>query len=131
MKTLVKTFLVSAAAIGISVAALSPASADDRWHHGGWGLGAAGLATGLIVGSAVASEPRYYEEPRYYDDEFAPPPPPSGYYGAPRRYEPVASNLRPWSPGWAQYCENRFRTFDGRTGTYVGNDGARHFCVVS
>lgn len=134
MNKIMKTMALTAAAAAISVAAITPALADGRWHHHGgygWGLGAAGLATGLVVGSAIASEPRYYDGPVDYDDEYAPPPPP-GYYGAPRRYVPVASgDLRPWSPDWMQYCESRYRTFDNRTGTFVGNDGARHFCIAS
>ncbi len=140
MKTFGKTILLSAAAVAMTVASLTPAAADDRWHHGsGWGFGAAGLATGLIVGSAIASQPRYAEPRYYYDDGYAPPPPPRYYY--PRRvyYAPpppppvyypsaYAGSLRPWSPAWTRYCYNRYATFDGRTGTYVGYDGARHFC---
>ncbi|MET0747272.1 MAG: BA14K family protein [Rhizobium sp.] len=138
MKIFGKTILLSAAAVALTVASLSPAAADDRWHHGnGWGYGAAGLATGLIVGSAIASQPSY--GPGYYDDdEYAPPPPryyqrrafyapppPPAYY--PRAY---AGSLRPWSPAWSRYCYDRYATFDGRTGTFVGYDGARHFCTA-
>jgi len=142
MKTLGKTILLSAAAVALTVASLSPASADDRWHHGhgwggnGWGYGAAGLATGLIVGSAIASQPRYVE-PGYYDDEYAPPPPPRYYYPRRAYYAPpppppayYAGGLRPWSPQWSRYCYDRYSTFDGRTGTFVGYDGARHFCTA-
>lgn len=144
MKIFGKTILLSAAAVALTVASLSPASADDRWHHGngnGWGYGAAGLATGLIVGSAIAgSQPRYAEPGYYYDDEYAPPPPPRYYYPRRAYYAPppppayyprqYAGNLRPWSPQWSRYCYNRYSTFDGRTGTFVGYDGARHFCTA-
>jgi len=145
MKTIGKTILLSAAAVALTVASLSPASADDRWHHhrgyNAWGLGAAGLATGLIVGSAIASQPTY-AEPRYYYDEGYPPPPPPYYYQRRAYYAPpppppayypraYAGGLRPWSPQWSRYCYDRYQTFDGRTGTYVGNDGARHFCVAN
>jgi len=137
MKSLVKSILISAAAVAMTVAVITPASADDHWHHhhgsSGWAYGAAGLATGLIVGSAIANQPRYYDDeyaasPRYYDDEYAAPP--SYYYAPPRRtyYVPVARSLRPWTPAWSRYCYDRYRTFDGRTGTYVGSDGVRHFC---
>ena len=140
MKRLVKSILISAAAVAMTVAVITPASADDHWHHhhgiGGWGYGAAGLATGLIVGSAIANQPRYYDDeyaasPRYYDDEYAPAP--SYYYRpAPRAYYvPVAGSLRPWTPAWSRYCYDRYMTFDDRTGTYVGNDGVRHFCLAS
>lgn len=132
MNIFTKTMATSIAVGVITLGAVSSAFAFDRWHHHdyGWGLGAAGLATGLVVGSAIASEPRYYDGPKYYGDEYAPPPPPPGYYGTPRRYVD-AGGLRPWSPSWERYCESRYRTFDGRTGTFVGNDGARHFCVGS
>jgi BA14K-like protein len=136
MKIFGKTILLSAAAVALTVASLSPAAADDRWHHGnGWGYGAAGLATGLIVGSAIASQPSYGYG--YYDDEYAPPPPPRyyyprrAYYAPPPSYSAYAGGLRPWSPQWSHYCYDRYRTFDGRTGTFVGSDGARHFCVAS
>ena len=135
MKNLVKSILISAAAVAMTVAVITPASADDHWHHhhgsSGWAYGAAGLATGLIVGSAIANQPRYYDQQQYYyDDEYAPPP--RYYYGAPRRtyYVPVAGSLRPWTPAWSRYCYDRYMTFDGRTGTYIGNDGVRHFCVA-
>lgn len=135
MRTMmIKAITISAVALAIGAAAASSASADDRWHHrgsDGWAFGAAGLATGLVVGSALASEPAYYDGPVYYDDDYAAPPPPR-YYVAPRQYIPVvAGGEQPWSPGWVQYCMNRYRTFDDRTGTFVGNDGARHFCVAS
>jgi hypothetical protein len=133
MKPLMKTILLSAAAATFALASVSDASAWDRWHHGGWhgggwGYGAAGLAGGLLLGSAIASQPRYY-----YDDEYAPPPvryyapPPPVYYPGPY----AGNGLRPWSPQWMRYCEGRYRTFDARSGTFVGNDGMRHFCVPS
>jgi BA14K-like protein len=110
------------------------------WHHGyggwgggGWGYGAAGLATGLIIGSAIAQPgyygSGYYGSGYYGDGGYAPPP--RYYYGAPRRYYVNDAGLRPWSPAWSRYCFSRYRTFDGRTGTFVGNDGARHFCVAN
>lgn len=150
MKSIGKTLLLVAAAAAMTVASLSTASADDRWRHNGWGHNGgyhggyrhdgwgrngwgigAGILGGAILGSALASEPRYY------DDEYAPPP--VEYYAPPRRvyYAPApyartyAGGLQPWSPSWVRYCEGRYRTFDGRTGTYVGNDGGRHFCVAS
>lgn len=135
MKTIGKTILFSAAAVALTVATLSPAAAWDRWHHGaGWGIGAAGLATGLIVGSAIASQPTYVE-PGYYYGDYPPPPPPRYYYPRRAYYAPpppayYAEGLRPWTPEWSRYCYDRYRTFDGRTGTFVGNDGARHFCMA-
>jgi hypothetical protein len=36
----------------------------------------------------------------------------------------------PWSEAWFDYCRGKFRSFDSKTGTYLGYDGHRHFCVV-
>jgi hypothetical protein len=36
--------------------------------------------------------------------------------------------MEPWSREWFRYCSNRYRSFDGRTGTFMGYDGQRHFC---
>jgi BA14K-like protein len=41
---------------------------------------------------------------------------PQGYAGGPPADDPVAS------------CMQRFRSYDPRTGTYLGNDGQRHSC---
>lgn len=54
---------------------------------------------------------------------------------APRRVErpriyaaPVAGRPEPWSAAWYSYCESRYRSFDPRSGTFLGYDGQRHFC---
>ena len=31
-------------------------------------------------------------------------------------------------PGWIAYCARRYRSFDPYTGTFLGNDGLRHYC---
>jgi hypothetical protein len=148
MKGLVKSILIAGAAAAMTVATITPAAADwhhgynnwhrgwggGGWHHGyggwggGWGYGAAGLGAGLIIGSALA-QPGYYG-PGYYGG-YGYAPPPRYYYAPARRYYVNDGGLRPWTPAWSRYCFSRYRTFDGRTGTFVGNDGARHFCVAS
>lgn len=60
---------------------------DDGWL---WG----GLATGMILGGALAARPYYYYD---YDDAVA-------------------------------YCMRRFKSYDPRSGTYLGYDGYRHPC---
>lgn len=72
-----------------------------------------------------------YETPRYddsYDDGY------DNYDdGGPKviRYEDeVAVTYEPWTPEWARWCDNRFKTFNINTGTYRGYDGKDHFCVV-
>jgi hypothetical protein len=71
------------------------------WHRGGGGAGvAAGVIGGLILGGMLAAP--YYDRP-YYGP---------GYYGG----DAVG------------YCMRRFRSYDPRSGTYVGYDGYRHPC---
>jgi len=35
----------------------------------------------------------------------------------------------PWSAEWFHVCEASYTTFDPITGTYLGEDGERHFCM--
>ncbi len=39
------------------------------------------------------------------------------------------SDLQPWTPGWREWCDNRYRSFNPTTGTFRGYDGLDHFCV--
>lgn len=34
------------------------------------------------------------------------------------------------TPEWLAYCRSKFRSFDERSGTYLGYDGQRHICVM-
>jgi hypothetical protein len=89
-----------------------------RRHNNGAAVaaGVAGLAFGVLAGQAMA-QPRYYEPaPRYY----AP---------APRYYAPAPVYSYSGGGGdWLAYCSARFRSFDPRSGTYLGYDGRRHYC---
>ncbi len=77
----------------------------SRGRHGGSGAGvAAGVIGGMILGGMLAG-------PRYYD--YAPGPVYGpGYYG----------------DDAVGYCMRRFRSYDPRSGTYLGYDGYRHPC---
>jgi len=68
------------------------------YGYGGAGLGV-GLATGLIVGGAIAASRPYYGAP---------------VYAAP------ADDVG--------YCMQRFQSYDPASGTYLGYDGLRHPC---
>lgn len=106
--------LIMAAAVLGSGLLLASAPAQARywhhgghWHHGGrgwgWGAGAAGFAAGALIGGALA-QPYYYGGPAY-------------------AYEP------PYAGDDAEaYCEQRFRSYDPASGTYLGYDGRRHPC---
>ncbi|MGE5773202.1 MAG: BA14K family protein [Hyphomicrobiales bacterium] len=96
-----------AAAIAVSAPAFAQHHHGGWHHHGGhWG-GAAlgGFAAGALLGSALAA-PRYY-----YDDP--------GYYYGPEVYAGPG-------PDAEAYCEQRYRSYDPASGTYLGYDGLRH-----
>lgn len=45
-----------------------------------------------------------------------------------REGEDVEGDLEPWSKAWFAYCTDKYRSFDPRTGRYLGYDGDFHFC---
>ena len=102
----------------LAVRNAAPASVETvRWGRGwGWGLG--GLAAGAIIGGALAA-PYYYGPGYYYGAPYYPAP---AYYGPPPGYYADAPD------GDVSYCMQRFRSYDPRSGTYMGNDGHRHPC---
>ncbi|MDI7860903.1 BA14K family protein [Rhizobiaceae bacterium n13] len=158
MKTFARNLILSAAVAAATIAAVSPVSARDRYrdhrprdyhhhHHNNNDavvLGAAGLAAGVLLGTAIASQPRYVEPaPVYVDPEpiYDEPVPvyrdsrpvyaeegPEYYPVRPRNVS--GGSLRPWSAGWYEYCTERYRSFNAKTGTYVGYDGQKHFCTA-
>jgi hypothetical protein len=82
-----------------------------RWYDGRYpwrgsgpavAAGIAGLATGAIIGGAIASQ---QAAPAY----------------------PVAPSA---DPNWLTYCSQRYRSFDPATGTYLGYDGQRRVCYA-
>src|SRR5262245_38423151 len=85
------------------------------WGHRGWGWGGPFVA-GAIIGGALAAP--YYYGPRYYY--------PAPAYDAP--YPPGAYGPPPGGDDAIAYCQQRFRSYDPGTGTYLGFDGARHPC---
>jgi len=99
------------------VAATVPAEAQwrgryyHRHHGGGAGAVVGGLVAGALIGGAIASANRGYYGPGYAPYGYAPPP----AYAGP--------------PGDAiGYCMQRFKSYDPRSGTYLGYDGYRHPC---
>jgi hypothetical protein len=153
MNRFLQTSILSAAVAATMLTALPAAYAGERYYREGHvvrrnsdgellAAGVLGLAAGAIVAGALADsgprEPVYrervYDAP-YVDDDYFPPRP-----GAEHEYAPEGAGygtggyayggLEPWSPGWFRYCEDRYRTFNPSTGTFVGYDGERHFCEV-
>ncbi len=100
--------------------AMAPSVETVRYYrHGGYrgrgigGLGL-GLGAGALIGGAIFGAPygRYgYGDygPGYYDQ---------GYVSAP----PVVGGDE------TAYCQQRFRSYDPNSGTYLGFDGVRHPC---
>jgi hypothetical protein len=80
------------------------------WYGPGWGVGA-GLLGGAIIGGMLAA-------PYYYGS--------GPYYAAPGYDEPGYDEPPPGDA--VAYCIQRFRSYDPRSGTYLGNDGYRHPC---
>ena len=115
--------------------------------------GVIGLALGAIIASeanknkrpAYKSYNRPAPQPTYQYDQYGQPyraqRVPLDHYGSPisqtpRRYnEPEvityrdSASLEPWTPGWREWCSNRYRSFNQQTGTFRGYDGFDHFCV--
>lgn len=134
MNRYLKTAILSAAVAATTLATLPAANAGDRnWRHRHYdrnysnsgdlvAAGVLGLAAGaLAVGLTSRSEPVYYDPP--YRE------PVRAY---PRRvYDEYAGGFEPWSAEWYDYCSDRYRSFDPRSGTFVGYDGQERFCVAN
>ena len=126
----------SASAVTLGAPALQDAARAAvqtvQWRggeHRGWGGGggggggpAAGFAAGAIIGGAAASRPWYGYDyaPGYYSYGYDP-----GYYD----YGYVAPGGYAAAPDQSvAYCEQRYRSYDPASGTYLGYDGLRHPC---
>ncbi|WP_245413559.1 BA14K family protein [Mangrovicella endophytica] len=147
-KTILSLCAAAALATGMVGTTVAPAAADPyysghRYHGGGWGghryrgdwghrryyrhhhghgdavaAGVVGLAAGALIGGALADR-----GPRYYDGYDGYPEGRVYYRPAPRYYidPPVSSSH-------TARCEARYRTYDVRTDTFIGNDGRAHAC---
>jgi hypothetical protein len=75
----------------------------DRGYNNGAAIGAgiAGIAAGAMIGGAIANS----QQPTYYEG----------------RPAPVMDDE-------VSYCMQQFRSYDPRSGTYMGYDGMRHAC---
>jgi BA14K-like protein len=83
----------------------------------GIGAGAAALATGALIGGAIATQDQgYYPVQTYpaYSD--------TGYV-----YSDAAPTVYN-NGGSVAYCEQTYRSYDPVSGSYLGYDGFRHPC---
>ena len=96
--------------------------------------GILGLAIGAIIANEKAKSSGNYAQPTYrsLDTYNTGPSVSQGQTGS--DYPQVitfdeTNSLEPWTPGWEEWCTNRYRSFNINTGTYRGYDGLDHFCV--
>jgi hypothetical protein len=102
-----RLIITTATIIALSIS-FKPMEASAHWHGGwGWGVGA-GFLAGALIGGALARPYYYAPSPYYYA--------PGYYYEGPEVDDAVG------------YCMRRFRSYDPRSGTYLGYDGYRHPC---
>ena len=90
------------------------------YGNGGGGAIVPGLIAGAVVGGALASG-GYYGGPGYYASG-------PGYYDDQYDDAPVAVAPRVGGDDSVGYCMQTYRSYDPRSGTYLGNDGYRHPC---
>jgi hypothetical protein len=126
MRSKLTVSLTALALAGAVVLASAPASAQWRGHRGsGWGGPAAGFVAGAIIGGALA-RPYGYPAYGYYNE------PAYGYYEQPAyTYAPAPVYGYAAAPAGADdvtYCQQTYRSYDVRSGTYLGYDGLRHPC---
>lgn len=90
------------------------------YYRGGGGGGGfiPGAVAGALIGGAIASGGGYYGGPGYGP----------GYYDEGYDDGAVAVAPGPGGDDSVGYCMQRFRSYDPRSGTYLGNDGYRHPC---
>jgi hypothetical protein len=103
----------------------SPSTIESvQWRGWGWGWGwgapvAGAIVAGAVIGSALAAPYYYGPGPYYYPRPYYAPAP-AGYY-APGYGPPPGGDA-------VAYCMQRFRSYNSRSGTYLGTDGYRHPC---
>lgn len=157
MNRLLKAAVLGTAVAATTLAALPAANAGDGWrryygdpypryetrqrsdHGDALAAGIIGLAAGALIGGALASQPAPRPAPRYYESYEAPRPAPvrTYYRQAPDPYysggyrQAYQGGIEPWTPDWYSYCQDRYRSFKPRSGTFTGYDGQEHFCVAN
>jgi hypothetical protein len=116
-----------------SGAHFSGGGGGGNYHRGGGGF-IPGAVAGAVIGGAIASQgPRYgygggsyYDGNAYYNGD-------PGYYaddysGGPVADGPVVVQVAPGGGDDVAYCMQTYRSYDRRSGTYMGLDGYRHPC---
>lgn len=97
-------------------------------HYNDDGSAAAAIILG-ITGAAIIAGALSNSNPSTVYETY---PAPNAYPPAPSGGPKVityGSTLEPWTRGWYEWCDDRYRSFNPETGTYRGYDGRDHFCV--
>jgi BA14K-like protein len=109
---------------GLAIKNAAPSNVETvQFRRWGPALGA-GIVAGAIVGGMLANP--YYGYGPYYG--------PGPYYAGPGPYYPapyVAGPVVRPGPVYSDavaYCMRRYRSYDPRSGTFLGYDGLRHPC---
>ena len=113
---ILRTLTIAALTGSILAMSLPTADAGHRrhrhhhHHHNGATAAIIGLGFGVVIGS-ILSQPRN----RYGYEE----------YDEPVRYP---YRPEPWTEEWYVYCDQKYKTFNPRTGKFRGYDGKLHLC---
>lgn len=98
------------------------------WNRGGGGF-VPGAVAGALIGGAIASQrgyPGYYGNSGYgggyYGSSYG------AYYGAPYDDGGEVVEVAPAGGGDVDYCIQTYKSYNLRTGTYLGYDGNRYAC---
>jgi BA14K-like protein len=120
-------------AAGLALENAAPSNVEQvRWGGRGWGGAGAGFVAGALLGGALLA-PRYYGGGPYYyggGPYYAPRTyyAPAPYYADPGYQDPGPYSADPTGGDPVAYCMQRYRSYDARSGTYLGFDGLRHPC---
>jgi hypothetical protein len=112
---------------GLAIKNAAPSNVETvQFRRWGPAVGA-GIVAGAIVGGMLAAP---YGYGPYYGPYYGPGPyyaGPGPYYPAPYVAGPVVRPGPVYSDAVA-YCMRRYRSYDPRSGTFLGYDGLRHPC---
>lgn len=94
--------------------------------------GVIGLAAGAIILNEIQKKKKK-RKARSQDRLIGPVVPQPVHAGHDMLYPNTQGGLveiQPWTNAWYRWCAENYRSFNPRTGTYIGRDGYEYFCVV-